>query len=74
MSFWNWLIHRKKREADLEEEIQGHLRMAAQERLEQGAAAEEARASAVREFGNVTLIKEVTRDMWGFGWLESTIG
>ena len=36
MSFWNWLLHRKKREAELEEEIQGHLRMAAQERVEQG--------------------------------------
>src|SRR5208337_4609089 len=71
MSFWNWLIHRKKREADLEEEVQGHLRMAVQERMEQGETAEQARASAVREFGNVTLVKEVTRDMWGFRWLET---
>ena len=73
MSFWNWLIHRKKREADLEEEIQGHLRMAAQERREQGETAEQARASAVREFGNVTLVKETTRDMWGLRWLETLL-
>ncbi|MGA2607877.1 MAG: ABC transporter permease [Terriglobia bacterium] len=73
MSFWNWLLHRKKREADLEEEIQGHLRMAAQERHEQGEAAEQARTSAVREFGNVTLIREVTREMWGFRWLETLL-
>jgi putative ABC transport system permease protein len=73
MSFWNWLIHRKKRQADLDEEVQAHLRMAAQERMEQGETAEQARASAVREFGNVALVKEVTRDMWGFGWLETLL-
>ena len=70
MSFWNWLLQRKKREAELEEEIRGHLRMAAQERMGQGETAEQARASAVRQFGNVALVKEVTRDMWGFRWLE----
>ena len=73
MSFWNWLLHRKKREADLEEELQGHLRMAAQERIEQGEVAEQARASAVREFGNVALVKDTTRDMWGFRWLETLL-
>ena len=71
MSFWNWLIHRKKREADLEEEIQGHLRMATQEGMQRGETAEQARLSAVREFGNVTLVKEVTRDMWGWGFWET---
>ena len=73
MSFWNWLLHRKKREADLEEEIQGHLRMAAQERMERGESPEQARASAAREFGNVTLVKETTRDMWGLRWLETLL-
>ena len=71
MSLWEWLFHRRQREEDLDEEVQSHLRMAAQERMEQGEAAEQARASAVREFGNVTLVKEVTRDMWGFRWLET---
>jgi predicted permease len=47
--------------------------MAAQERMEQGETAGQARASAVREFGNVTLVKEVTRDMWGFRWLEELL-
>src|SRR6266568_7009930 len=71
MSLWNLLFHRKKHEAELEEEVQAHLRMAAQERIEQGEPASEARTSAVREFGNVALVKEVTRDMWGFAWLET---
>ena len=73
MSFRDWLFRRRQREEELDEEVQSHLRMAAQERMEQGEAAEQARASAVREFGNVILIKEVTRDMWGFRWLETLL-
>ena len=71
MNLWNWLFHRKAREEDLEEEVQAHLRMAAQERVEKGETPEQARASAAREFGNVLLVKETTRDMWGFGWVET---
>jgi len=40
--------------------------MAVQERMEQGETAEQARASAVREFGTATLVKEVRRGMCGF--------
>ena len=70
MTLWEWLFRRRQREEELDEEVQAHLRMAAQERMEQGETAEQARTSAVREFGNVALVKEVTRDMWGFRWLE----
>jgi putative ABC transport system permease protein len=73
MSLWDWLLRRRQREEELDEEVQGHLRMAAQERMEQGESLEEARTSSLREFGNVTLVKEVTRDMWGFGWLETLL-
>jgi putative ABC transport system permease protein len=66
-----WLFHRRRREEELDEEVQAHLRMAAQERMSQGETAEQARASALREFGNVILVKEVTRDAWGFHWLET---
>ena len=64
------LFRRKSKDAALDEEIRTHLRMAAQERMERGETAEQARAAALREFGNVTLIKETTRDMWGWVWLE----
>ena len=66
MTLWDWLFHRRQRQEELDEEVQSHLRMAARGRMEQGETAEQARTSAVREFGNVTLVKEVTRDMWGF--------
>jgi putative ABC transport system permease protein len=69
----SWIFRRRQREKDLDEEVQSHLRMAAQERIEQGETAEQAHASAVREFGNVTLVKEVTRDMWGLRGLENLL-
>jgi predicted permease len=65
-SFW----HRQKRESELDEEIQSHLQMAAQDRADRGETPEQARRSARRELGNVGLIKDVTREMWGWASLE----
>jgi len=65
------LFRRKSREEDLEEEVQSHLRMDERERMAQGESAGQARTAALREFGNVGLVKEVTRDMWGWRWLET---
>lgn len=65
-SFW----HRQKRESELEEELQSHLQMAAQDRTDRGATPEQARGAARRELGNVGLIKEVTREMWGWASFE----
>jgi predicted permease len=64
------LFRRRSMRAALDEEVQSHLSMAAEERIEQGESAEHARTSALREFGNVGLVEEVTRDMWGWSWLE----
>lgn len=63
-------LFRRRRERDLEEEIQSHLRIAADDRAEAGMAPADADRSARREFGNVTLVKDVTRDMWPGGWLD----
>jgi predicted permease len=62
---------RRRREEELDEEIQSHLQMAIRDRMERGESAEEAEMAARREFGNVGLIKETTRGMWGFGALET---
>jgi predicted permease len=59
-----------KRKAELDEEIQSHLEMDIQARMERGESAERARAAAMRELGNVALIEDVTREMWGWMWLE----
>src|SRR5437588_210167 len=61
-------MRRRKRDEELDEEIRGHLRMAVRERVERGETPEQAEAAALREFGNPTLVKEVTREMWGRAW------
>jgi macrolide transport system ATP-binding/permease protein len=68
MKFPPW---RRRREEELEEEIQSHLRMAIRDRMQRGENAKDAESAARREFGNVGLIKETTRGMWGFGALET---
>src|SRR6516165_7511903 len=44
--------------------------MAIADRVARGETAESARQAAAREFGNVPLVQDVTRDMWGQAWLE----
>src|SRR5512140_459763 len=61
---------RQKREQELDEEIRSHLRMAERDRMERGATPDEAHYAARREMGNVSLIKEVTRNMWGTDWMS----
>jgi putative ABC transport system permease protein len=63
-------FRRRDREAELDAEIRSHLDQAIRDRIARGEAPDEARASALREFGNVGLVKEVTREMWGWAWLE----
>jgi predicted permease len=70
MSWMNKLFGKQKQEKELEEEVRTHLEMAAKERVERGEAAREAERAARREFGNVGLVKEVTRDVWGWGSFE----
>jgi predicted permease len=50
-------------ERDLDDEIAFDLAQEAELRVERGASLDEARARARRDFGNVALVKEVTRDM-----------
>jgi hypothetical protein len=57
------LFRRSPMEEDLDEEVQSHLRMAAQGRMEQGGSAEKVRTGGLREFGSVTLVEETTRHM-----------
>jgi predicted permease len=67
---WLQKLWRQQREADLDAEIRSHLDEAIRDRIERGEAPDEARANALREFGNVGLVKEVTREMWGWAALE----
>jgi predicted permease len=64
---------RRHRDEELDEEIESHLQMAIEERVERGETLDEAQAAVRREFGNVGQVKEVTRQMWGWTWLEQLL-
>ena len=55
------MFGRKRKDEELNEEIASHLRMAARD-----SGVEIAR----QEFGNIGLVKEVTREMWGWASWE----
>jgi putative ABC transport system permease protein len=65
-----WFRSRSKRDAELREEIASHLRMAEEARKAGGASAQRAHEEARRDFGNVAIVEETARDMWGWRWLE----
>jgi macrolide transport system ATP-binding/permease protein len=60
----------KKRDADLERELRSDLELEEEEQRDIGASPEEARYAARRAFGNATLIKQQTRESWGWAPLE----
>ncbi len=61
---------RRRRDRELREEVEAHLRMAIRDRMERGESREDATFAALAEFGNKGLVQEVTRDMWGWASLE----
>jgi putative ABC transport system permease protein len=64
-------LRRDRFERELEEEMKFHMEMKAEENLRQGMDQKEASYAAQRQFGNQTLLREVSREMWGFKWLEA---
>jgi predicted permease len=66
--FYLW-GHRFDRE--LEEEIRTHLKMKTEQNIKAGMSPQQARNTALREFGNVTLVREDSRDMWAFRSVET---
>ena len=73
MRWWpNWK-GTAKRDADLERELLSDLELEEEERRELGLSAEEARSAARRAFGNTTLIREQTRAVWSWVWMERLV-
>jgi putative ABC transport system permease protein len=66
-------LWRNKRQQHLEHEIETHLQMAKRDHLDRGESAQHADSAARREFGNVALVQRVTRDQWGWLWLEELL-
>jgi hypothetical protein len=64
--FWK----QKRRETDLDDEIAHDLALAAEERIRSGETRRAAELAARRDFGNVGLLKEGIREMWGWTSVE----
>jgi putative ABC transport system permease protein len=77
---WGWmneiwqrvrtLARSKQVERDLENEVAFHLAMRTQDNRAAGLDAEEAGYAARRQFGNSTILKERTRELWTFASLD----
>src|SRR5438445_394257 len=65
-----WLTQRRNKEEDLCDELQFHLDEEADQRQAEGLAEQQARWAARRELGNIVLLRENTRVMWGWTILE----
>ena len=63
----------RRRNAELDEEIAMHIQMAVSARMKAGESEAEARAAVRREFGSELLVREATRSMWSFAWLERLV-
>jgi predicted permease len=73
MSILEWLPRaRARRTAELSDEMRTHLELATADRIARGESPDTAAANARREFGNLGLATELSRDQWGSvgTWLE----
>ncbi len=66
-------VRRDRFDRELEEEMRFHLEMKAEENLAAGISPEKARYAARRQFGNQTLLLEVSRDMWAVRSIETLL-
>src|SRR5215472_7616453 len=63
----------KRREAELETELQSHITLLIEENLRKGMSLEEARHAAHREFGGIEQTKELYRDQRSLPLLPSVV-
>jgi predicted permease len=73
VSFLSRIFRFESRKSDLEAELRAHLEMAIADRVASGESATEAKAATQLEFGNLPLIEDVTRQTWGWLWLERVL-
>src|SRR5579884_1565156 len=72
----NWakqLIYRRRESSALSLEMAEHLREKVEELMREGVPREEAEAAARREFGNITLLQEHSREVWQWTSLETIL-
>jgi putative ABC transport system permease protein len=68
------LFRRGRASTRLDDEIRYHLERQIDENVAAGMSAEDARAAALREFGNPALLRDQTRSTWSGVWFDSLVG
>ena len=63
-------LGRRQAEEDLHEELRLHLELERERQRDVGVPESDALRAARRTLGNTTLIRERTRDVWGWRWLD----
>jgi putative ABC transport system permease protein len=67
------LLGKRKADRELDDEIEMHLRLLTERYVRQGMNEAEAASAARRQFGNITLLQEVNREMRGIGFIETLL-
>lgn len=62
-----------RRREEIAEEIDGHVSMATRDYIAKGMTPDEARAAAMREFGNMLVVRQTTEDVWSWTRLEQCL-
>src|ERR1044072_7485188 len=65
-----FLWSRRRMDDDAAEELRTHLELLTERYISDGMTAEEARARAVRQLGNVTRVREDIHEMNGVRWVD----
>jgi predicted permease len=71
MNPFKQLFSRRRLYSDLSDEIEAHLEEKIEELVQSGMSRKKAVATARREFGNLTLIEEESREVWQWPTIES---
>ncbi len=67
------MSRRKRMIESLDADTREHIAQRTQENIDRGMAPDEARYAALRKFGNLTRVREDTREVWSFVWLEELL-
>jgi predicted permease len=67
------LSSRRRYDDELREEIAQHIELRRQQLIDDGLDPRDAMFEARRMFGNPTVIREETREMWTFRWIETLL-
>jgi predicted permease len=71
LRFW---FRRDRLERELDEELRFHIEMSIEARVRAGLDLQAARQAARRRFGNTTLLREESREIWGIRWIDALFG